>query len=114
MAIDNNGNIEGVDFEFVTSVATGEVVSKSFALYQNQPNPFSAETVISFRLPESGRAKLHIFGTDGRLVKTIVGDYPAGNNAVTVRKSDFGAPGVYWYELETARNSDRKKMILID
>jgi hypothetical protein len=114
MAIDNNGNIEGVDFEFVTSVATGEVVSKSFALYQNQPNPFSAETVISFRLPESGRAKLYIFGTDGRLVKTIVGDYPAGNNAVTVRKSDFGAPGVYWYELETARNSDRKKMILID
>lgn len=114
IAIDNNGNIDGVDFEFVTSVGTGELENKVFALYQNQPNPFSTETTISFRLPEAGRARLHIFGTDGRMIKTIIGDYPAGNNAVNIRKDDFGAPGVYWYELETAQHSDRKKMILIN
>lgn len=114
MAVDGAGNTQGLEFEFTTSVGTGEAALKSFALYQNQPNPFAESTNISFRLPEGGRAKLNIFGTDGRLVKTIIGDYPAGNNTVTVRKDDLGRPGVYWYELETLQNSDRKKMILID
>ncbi len=114
LAIDHKGNVDGVDFEFLTSVGTGEIESKAFALYQNQPNPFSTETTISFRLPEAGRAKLHIFGTDGRLIKTILGDYPAGNNAVSIQNDVFGAPGVYWYELETLQHSDRKKMILIN
>lgn len=114
MAIDYNGNVDDVDFEFVSSVGTNVLDNGVFALYQNQPNPFSSETSISFRLPTAGRAKLHIFGTDGRLVRTIIGDYPAGKNAVSIRKDEMGAPGVYWYELETAQFSDRKKMILIN
>jgi hypothetical protein len=114
IAVDNDGNIDRVDFEFVTSVGTGELESKQFALYQNQPNPFSSETTIGFRLPDAGRAKLHIFGADGRLVKTIIGDYPAGNNTITLHKEVFAAPGVYWYELETLQYSDRKKMILLN
>jgi hypothetical protein len=114
MMIDKTGNTEGIDFEFVASVGTGVVERTSFALYQNRPNPFSAETTIGFRLPESGRAKLNIFSMEGRLVKTIVGDYPSGNNSVVLKKDDFGGPGVYWYELETLQHSDRKKMILIN
>lgn len=114
LAIDETGNAIGVDFEFVTSVATGEVESKVFALYQNQPNPFSNETSISFRLPESGRATLRVYSAEGRLVKTVIGDFAEGNNAITFRKDDFGGKGVYYYELETPKHSDRKKMILID
>lgn len=114
MAIDFNGNVDDIVFDFASSVGTNNLDNGVFALYQNQPNPFSAETSISFRLPEAGRAKLHIFGTDGRLIKTIIGDYAAGKNAVTVRKDELGGPGVYWYELETPRHSDRKKMILIN
>ncbi len=114
LAIDGSGNAVPVDFEFVTTVATGEVENKVFALYQNQPNPFSAETTISFRLPESGRATLRIFTAEGRLVKTVVGDFAEGNNTINFRKDDLGASGVFYYELETSRHSDRKKMILID
>jgi len=115
MAFNNKGEEDGIDFEFVTSVGTNVLLeSKSFELYQNQPNPFSQETTIGFRLPEAGRAKLYIFGTDGRLVTTIIGDYPAGNNSINIRKDEFGAPGVYWYKLETLQNSDLKKMILLN
>ncbi|MGI9161177.1 MAG: T9SS type A sorting domain-containing protein, partial [Saprospiraceae bacterium] len=86
----------------------------TFALYQNLPNPFRSSTTISFRLPESGRATLRVFTASGQLVKLITGSFADGYNEITLRKDDLGAPGVYWYELETAKQSDRKKMILID
>jgi hypothetical protein len=114
LAIDQAGHSVSVDLEFVTSVATGEVESKIFALYQNQPNPFTSETSISFRLPESGRATLRVFSAEGRLVKTVIGDFAEGINAIKFQKSDIGSNGVFYYELETPKHSDRKKMILID
>ena len=114
MAIDETGNTIGVDFEFLTSVATGEVERKTFALFQNQPNPFNGQTSISFRLPEAGRATLRVFSAEGRLVKTVLGNFAEGMNTITFQKSDFGSNGVFYYELETPKHSDRKKMILID
>ena len=114
LAIDQVGNSISVDLDFVTSVATGEVESKIFVLYQNQPNPFTSETSISFRLPESGRATLRVFSAEGRLVKTVIGDFAEGINAIRFQKGDFGSNGVFYYELETPKHSDRKKMILID
>ncbi len=86
----------------------------TFALYQNMPNPFRNTTTIAFRLPESGRATLRVFNSSGQLAKLITGNFDKGYNEVTLHKDDFGASGVYWYELETAKQSDRKKMILID
>jgi hypothetical protein len=114
LAIDKFGEIIPVDFEFASSVAVGDLTAKTFALYQNQPNPFSAETSIAFRLPEAGRATLRVFSSEGRLVKMVAGEYGEGMNVVKFNKSDIGSNGVYYYELETAGHSDRKKMILID
>ena len=105
---------QAIQLEFVASVANSEVESKTFALYQNQPNPFTSETSISFRLPESGRATLRVFSAEGRLVKTVIGEFAEGNNVITFRKGDFGSTGVFYYELETPKHSDRKKMILMD
>ncbi len=44
----------------------------------------------------------------------VVGNFAQGYNTVDFQKYELGAPGVYWYELETPTHSDRKKMILID
>ncbi|MFN0035948.1 MAG: cohesin domain-containing protein, partial [Saprospiraceae bacterium] len=114
LAIGQGGDSMPIDFEFVSSVATGEVESKAFALYQNQPNPFTAETNISFRLPEAGRATLRVFSAEGRVVKMVVGEFAEGINSITFRKDELGSNGVFYYELETPKFSDRKKMILID
>ena len=91
----------------------GQEVS-TFALYQNMPNPFRSNTTISFRLPESGRATLRVFNASGQLLKLVTGSFADGYNEIVLRRDELGAPGVYWYELETAKQSDRKKMILID
>jgi hypothetical protein len=114
LAIDETGNTMPIDFEYVASVATGEVASKTFVLYQNQPNPFTTETTISFRLPEAGRAALRVYSVEGRLVKTVLGDFAEGLNTITFRKDELGATGVFYYELESQKYSDRKKMILLD
>lgn len=109
---DRDGNSLKLDFEFVTGQNGAE--NATFALYQNMPNPFNDLTTISFRLPETGRTALRVFNASGQLVKTVVGTFEKGYNELSFRRDEFGAAGVYYYELETAKNSDRKKMILID
>ncbi|MBL7782003.1 MAG: T9SS type A sorting domain-containing protein, partial [Saprospiraceae bacterium] len=108
-----DGSLMKIEFEFTER---NSVVDEQapFALYQNQPNPFRAVTTIGFRLPESSRAALRIFNASGQLVRTVVGNFEKGYNEVRFRESELGAPGVYYYELETPTHSDRKKMILID
>jgi hypothetical protein len=113
-ALSEDGETMNIDLEFTaSSVSTGNVVTTDFALYQNQPNPFSEQTSIGFRLPEASRATLRILSADGRIVRTIIGNYEQGNNVVTLNKSDLGAAGVYYYELDTPKFSARKKMVLI-
>ncbi len=111
-AYDLQGSVMKVDLEF-TKPANGQDIAP-FALYQNQPNPFSAETRIGFRLPESGRGIVRVYNMGGQLVKTVVGNFEKGYNELSFRKDELGKAGVYWYELETSTHSDRKKMILID
>ncbi|MEI6882409.1 MAG: T9SS type A sorting domain-containing protein, partial [Bacteroidota bacterium] len=112
-AYDLDGSVMKVDFDFARSSDHPQEL-QPFALYQNQPNPFNTGTTIGFRLPESGRASLRVYNMSGRLVKTVVGNFEKGYNEVQMLNNDFGEAGVYWYELETATHSDRKKMILID
>jgi len=113
-ALDSDGNSMSIEFDWNQASSNNEADRTAFALYQNQPNPFREQTTIGFRLPQSGRAILRVFSTDGRLVKMVVGNFAQGYNTVDFQKYELGAPGVYWYELESTTHSDRKKMILID
>lgn len=110
-AYDRSGKTMKVDFEFVQS-ADGDAAD--FALYQNQPNPFQQGTTIGFRLPETARATLRVFNSAGQMVRMVVGEFAKGYNEVRFEQSDLGTPGVYWYELESADRSDRKKMVLMN
>ncbi len=114
-ALDEAGNVIPIAFDFAkTTSAADPTTTETFALYQNQPNPFREQTVIHFRLPQAERAELRIFSAEGRLVKTVTGQFAAGHNAVWLQKSDIGAPGIYWYELRTATHRDSKKMLLLE
>ncbi|MCE7926671.1 MAG: HYR domain-containing protein [Haliscomenobacteraceae bacterium CHB4] len=109
---DADGNALPLDFGFAQP--SGGAVTATFALYQNQPNPFDDATTIAFRLPEAGEAALRVFNASGQLVRTVVNHYDKGYHELRFQRGDFGAPGVYYYELETAGHSDRKKMVLVE
>ena len=81
-------------------------------LYQNAPNPWSSETVIRYRLPQSvARADIYIYDMQGAQLKSI----PAqgrGESQVTLTAHDLKA-GMYLYALVAdGALVDSKQMIL--
>ncbi|MFK7810134.1 MAG: cohesin domain-containing protein, partial [Saprospiraceae bacterium] len=92
----------------------GAVATAGFDLYQNTPNPFKAETVIGFNLPQAGNASLKVYDVAGRVLRTVEVEGNKGYNEVTLNRSDLSGTGVMYYTLETATDSATKKMIIVD
>jgi len=86
-------------------------VDDIFALAQNNPNPFTASTTISFTLPEAGEASLTIYDITGKVIKTIVNHYPKGSNEIMLNADDFNTQGVMFYEMEWNGEKASKKML---
>ncbi len=84
--------------------------AKSY-LKQNNPNPFSKETVIDYNVVETGSAAILIFDMTGKLLKTIPVKVPGKGN-ITISANDF-QPGMYHYSLiVNEKEVDTKRMIL--
>jgi hypothetical protein len=109
-AYNHSGGILDINLRFgKTNTSTGEGVAVE--LYQNEPNPFTEKTTISFYLPEAAKIKLTILDAKGQVVKSIRGEYPKGTSELVFEKSLFRTSGVYSYRLDTPKSSLTKKMI---
>ncbi len=110
-------------------VAVGEPVDRATAvgdglpalavLRQNRPNPFNPVTSIGFSLPQGGPARVTVYDSAGRRVRTLLDDVlPAGDHSVMWdgRMGDgrAAASGVYVYRLETAAGVQSGKMTLVE
>ena len=105
-----NGNTMNVGIIF----SDGEVAGSDFAVYQNTPNPFRAETLIGFNLPEDAEATLTISDASGRVLTVLRGDYAAGYNTINVTKDMIqGASGVLSYTITAGEYTTTKKMIAV-
>ena len=99
------GDLQDVELTFSGAAAN------NYALYQNTPNPFKGETVIAFELAQAGEAVVTIMDVNGKVVRTINGDFAKGFNNVTVK--DINTTGVLYYTLESGDFTATKKMVLI-
>jgi len=88
--------------------------SDAFALNQNEPNPFTNNTVIGFVMPESADATMTIIDVTGKVIKVIEGNYAKGYNEIELSKSDLGAAGILHYQLVSGDFTATKKMIIIE
>lgn len=101
---------------------------KKAILYQNYPNPFSAEggsdsggnpeTTINYYIPKFGRVKVLIYDMLGQKVKTLIdkyqeeGEYKVNWNGI----NDLGiqvSSGIYFYQLRYENNLITKKLIIV-
>jgi photosystem II stability/assembly factor-like uncharacterized protein len=83
-----------------------------FSLSQNYPNPFNPETVIKFALPEAGFVKGIVYDILGREVTTLLnGEMNSGNHEVKLDAVGLSS-GVYFFRLESGKNTSNIKMIL--
>ena len=119
--------ITAVDFAGNESDATGPGTAtgvteleppRSFALYQNVPNPFNPTTTIAFDLPERVNVKLAIYDVSGRLIRTLVHDeLSPGQKGIRWNGRDAAgreaASGVYFYRLQSPAFDQSRKMILL-
>lgn len=80
-------------------------------LYQNVPNPFSAQTSISFYLPTPDYITLQIFNIRGQLIETIEKDYKESGIHTAYWNAKEMVSNVYIYKLTTSTSIQTKKCI---
>jgi len=85
----------------------------SYALYQNEPNPFTQETMIGFDLPETSNYTLKIYDMSGKELIVRKAQGTKGHNTVKVSKKDLNITGVLYYRLESGDFTATRKMIIL-
>jgi hypothetical protein len=90
----------------------------SFDLSPGFPNPFNAETIIQYQIPESGDVQLIVYNLQGQAVRHLVHEkIRAGqHNVAWDGRDDMGrdlASGVYFYRLEMKGQSRSQKITLL-
>jgi len=104
---------ERVDLDLAFKTEDGELVG-GYKLYQNRPNPFGANTVISFDLPQAEEVTLSVFDAAGKQLKVITNDFAKGYNEVTIEASELNAQGILYYTIVSEKFAATKKMILMN
>jgi hypothetical protein len=91
---------------------TGSAVDH-FALGENYPNPFNAQTTIGFDVASSTQVQLKVFDVLGRDVVTLVDEQMAPGLYKRVFDGSSLSSGVYLYQLKAGSFTQTRKMLLV-
>ncbi len=89
-------------------------VEASYALGQNEPNPFSGNTEIVYSLPESSSAVFTVYDVTGKVVMERELRGERGVNVIRVEEKSLNGAGVYYYQLSSGDYTATRKMIVIE
>jgi hypothetical protein len=102
----------GVEPGNPTDKSAGGAKGRSFALYQNAPNPVTGATTFTFELAEASTVELAIYDTAGRKVARVAdGHFGPGEHDVSFTRAL--TPGVYVYRLDVGSESAARKMVVV-
>jgi plastocyanin len=101
-------------------VAIGEIPAMPpRRLLPPYPNPFSSKVTLTFDLERESRVRIHIYGIDGRAVRTLlIGEFPGGRHDIVWEgRNDSGRivpAGIYFVRLETEDQGTVRKIFKAD
>jgi len=109
-----------INFSGVTKVdeSLEQKISDRLQLFPNYPNPFNPLTNIAYYLPDDTRVKLTIYNLRGEKVRDLVNELQTrgwkevpwdGRNS----QGERTASGVYFCKLQTGRESEIIRMVLL-
>jgi hypothetical protein len=97
----------------ISSISTNVVIVQEMELFQNVPNPVIDVTMIGFYLPEDGNVKLTISNTLGQEIFTLANKFLSkGTHNIEFSVNEMST-GVYFYSLESNKNTITKQLTLI-
>jgi len=94
------------------------IIPRTFALYQNRPNPFGRATTIRYALPKSSFTELNIYDVAGRTVTRLVQtQQKPGYYSIAWKGTDMSgrsvAAGTYFYVLKSNGKIAKRRMLLV-
>jgi len=105
-----------IEYKVSDIPAVGEdnsLVSNSFRVSQNQPNPCSDLTFINYELPSKATVNVNVYDVTGKKIMSIrEGEKAAGKYAVKIDAVKLPA-GVYYYTLTANDNTVTRKMSVV-
>ena len=90
-----------------------EATTPGFAMFQNQPNPFTEYTEVIFELPKSEEVSLQVFDSAGKIVHKQSSKYNAGKHIIRLNTEQLTKSGVYFYKIKAGEYSEARKMLKI-
>lgn len=104
-------------YAFIPPEITGinpQPQNQSFKLHQNVPNPFKAQTSISFTLDESMAVSLTVYDVAGREIASLVNENKlAGKHLVVFEAKNIQA-GIYYYKLTAGKDTQTRKLMVLE
>ena len=86
---------------------------KEFKLNQNEPNPFSHKTIVSYEVARPKIVKISVFDTNGKLLNCPVNrQHDPGYYRFELSDSEL-SPGIYFISMEAGNFKETKKMIVV-
>jgi 1,4-alpha-glucan branching enzyme len=100
------------------NVEAPENPASNLLLHMPYPNPIAGVALVSFELPETGRARLTVHDVAGRVVRVLGEDhYRAGPNEISWDGTDSRgrrvASGVYLIRLESGGKEAHRKAVVL-
>jgi len=86
---------------------------ETFALMQNDPNPFREQTTFSYTLPKATKVTITLTDVTGQVLSIMETNGEKGKNAFILDRGELNS-GLVFYRLETDDNQATKKMIIVD
>jgi uncharacterized protein (DUF1501 family) len=109
--VNGGSKIQNLITNPVSSVQSSQPLS--FTLNQNQPNPFTATTTISFALTEGNRVLLEVFDGRGSLISTLIDSYRSRGDNQAIFDGRSLASGTYFFRLEVGGRTATRQMMLV-
>jgi len=100
--------------ESILSLVIDEDASDRHILYQNDPNPFVDMTNISFYLASDEAMEFSIYNATGKLVYKLNENYLKGTHSIELNASILEEKGMYFYSMKTEKQTETKKMVLLN
>lgn len=95
------------DYPAIKVTVTADI-PKSYAMYQNYPDPFNPTTTVRFDLKEPSTVVLDVFNTLGqKIMEQNYGSMNAGTYNENMNLDPF-ASGVYFYRINAVGNDGQK------